>query len=77
MVVLLHISPVVTTVVGGAFFGEGAGQVFAFEPQCSEEGQCIVQTRALMPIQCGHQRDVGLFCQGKGGGGGAGLTVVG
>ncbi len=52
--------------MSGGFFGRGQGLVRSFSTHCSAALVCNHETRDLPTGQCGHDRDVGVFCPMKG-----------
>lgn len=49
-------------IVSGGFFGLGQGNVRSFTSRCNSDLVCIHEAKDLPDGQCGHDKDVGVFC---------------
>lgn len=57
----------VVSILGGAHFGEGSGQIWAEEFQCTGNESHLSLCEVAPPVEgsCSHSRDVSLVCSSK------------
>lgn len=57
----------VVSILGGAHFGEGSGQIWAEEFQCTGDESHLSLCGVAPPVEesCNHSRDVSLVCSSK------------